>query len=187
MELFELLASVAADIENAGVVYALTGSMASSLHGRPRVSYDGDLVLRMSVAQADALAEAWRGRFYVSPKAMREAVACNGMANIIDGASGWKVDLSVVPRSPFYDSVLLRRQRVSLPGTGRAIWVCSPEDVVLMKLLWRKDSRSQKQFDDALNVVQTIGGRLDWKYLREWAGRLQVDDDLEELRRLGAG
>ncbi len=182
MNLLELLGAVAADLEHAGVTYALTGSLASSLYSRPQMSYDADLVLRMTEEQAGMLARTWRGRFYVSLDALREAVAHNGMANVIDGTSGWKVDLSIVPRDPFYDAVLARRRCVSLPGTTNTLWACSPEDTILMKLLWRKDSRSSKQFNDARNVVEAMGHRLDWHYLREWATRLALSCDLEELR-----
>lgn len=183
MNLFDLLAAVANDLEEDGVVYALVGSLASSLYGRLRMSYDADLVVRMTPAQSELLARKWEGRFHVSAEAMRSAVEQAGMANVIDAASGWKVDLSVVPREPFYDAVLARRQRVPLPGAAQDVWACSPEDTILKKPLLRKDSRSDKQFYDARQVVEMTGHRLDWKHLREWASRLGIHEDLEDLRK----
>ena len=185
MELFDLLAAVAADLENARVTYALTGSIATSLYGRPQLSYDADLVCRMTPQQAESLAALWQRRFYVSVDALRDACENGGLANVVDAASGWKVDLSVPPPEPYYLSAFSRRRRTALPGSSESIWVCSPEDAILMKLLWRIESRSRKQFNDALNVVESMGNRLDWEYLRDWAARLGLAADLEELRRAG--
>ncbi|MCH7793471.1 MAG: hypothetical protein IID31_14475 [Planctomycetes bacterium] len=54
-----------------------------------------------------------------------------------------------------------------------------------MKLLWRKDSRSQKQWENALSVVRVRGARLDWKYLFEQARELDLVEDLTALRDEG--
>ena len=62
----------------------------------------------------------------------------------------------------------------------------SPEDIILMKLEWRKDTRSQRQYDDALGVARLRGGTLDWGYLRRWSEELGITEDLESLR-LDAG
>jgi hypothetical protein len=59
----------------------------------------------------------------------------------------------------------------------------SAEDIILMKLFWRSDSRSEKQWQNALSVVRTMGVRLDWKYLRHWADRLRLAEDLASLLR----
>lgn len=187
MGLFELLASVARDLEDVGVVYALTGSIASSLYGQPQMSFDADLGVRMTVAQADILVKRWKGRFYASAEGLREAIEHGGMSNVIDTASGWKIDLSVLEKSAFFDSVLSRRRKIVLPDAAAPVWVVSPEDVILMKLLWRRDSRSDKQFNDVLNVVRSLGAQLDWKYLNEWAKSVSVAADLDALRKAWAG
>jgi hypothetical protein len=51
-----------------------------------------------------------------------------------------------------------------------------------MKLEWRKDTGSRKQWDNALGVVRVHGARLDWKYLFERARLLGVEGDLTALR-----
>ena len=51
-----------------------------------------------------------------------------------------------------------------------------------MKLLWRKDTQSTKQWDNALGVARVKGARMDWKYLFENAKSLGVEDDLIRLR-----
>ena len=51
-----------------------------------------------------------------------------------------------------------------------------------MKLLWRKDTQSRKQWENALSVVRVKGVSLDWKYLFEQARTLGLEDDLIKLR-----
>ncbi|MCG3131363.1 MAG: hypothetical protein FLDDKLPJ_02154 [Phycisphaerae bacterium] len=47
----------------------------------------------------------------------------------------------------------------------------------------RRDSGSQKPWDNALSAARTLGARLDWAYLKEQARRRGVAPDLERLRR----
>ena len=51
-----------------------------------------------------------------------------------------------------------------------------------MKLVWRQDSRSEKQWKNALSVARVRGVTLDWKYLFEQARELKIEDDLVKLR-----
>jgi hypothetical protein len=67
------------------------------------------------------------------------------------------------------------------PSLGVDVWVASPEDVVLSKLEWAKDSGSQQQMQDVLGVLQVQYERLDREYLRRWAEELGVADKLGEL------
>ncbi len=57
----------------------------------------------------------------------------------------------------------------------------SPEDIILSKLEWSKDSQSEQQFGDALGVAVVQWDRLDVDYLRKWAKELQVRESLEQL------
>jgi hypothetical protein len=101
VNLIELLLTVTDELESHGVVYALTGSIASSLYGQPLPSLDADLALRMTPAQARDVSRSLSSRFYVSEEALVDAAARGTMANVIDGSSGFKIDLSVLPHTPF--------------------------------------------------------------------------------------
>jgi hypothetical protein len=58
---------------------------------------------------------------------------------------------------------------------GRPVHVSSPEDTILMKLNWsRQSGGSEKQFGDALRVYEVQAGGLDHAYLETWAERLGV-------------
>lgn len=58
-------------------------------------------------------------------------------------------------------------------------WVATAEDVVLAKLRWRLESRSEVQWRDCVEIAAT--NDLDTTYLRRWARDLGVTGDLEDL------
>ncbi len=188
MELFDLLLTVARQLERQKIIHVLTGSLASSYYGQPRASQDADIALRMTRQQAKIFASSLDRSIYVSEEGLIHAIEHAGMANIIHGTSGWVIDLSVLPVTPFFNEVLARRRRIELADEPEtAIWISTPEDVILMKLLWRKESRSAKQLEDAINAAVGQRAQLDWSYLRRWANELGIIDDLEELRKECAG
>ena len=181
--LMELIRLVTGALDAEGAAYAVTGSIASSIHGDPVTSLGVDIVTFLSPEQAARVAAGVAPRLYADCDMMRRAAAEHRMANVIDGASGLKVDISVLADSAYHREIMRRRVRIAHPETGNAFWVVSPEDTILMKLIWRKDSRSEKQWRNALSVAKTQGSQLDWTYLRSWARRQGVLEDLESLIR----
>ena len=66
---------------------------------------------------------------------------------------------------------------------GIRMYVSSPEDTILMKLKWAKDSGgSEKQFGDALGVYEIQFGKLDTDYLERWAKRLWIESIWNRLK-----
>ena len=92
------------------------------------------------------------------------------------------MDLSFVGSDPYLRQALARRVRRTIGSAEPEFWFVTAEDVILMKLLWRKDTQSTKQWDNALGVARVRGARMDWKYLFENAKSLGVEDDLIRLR-----
>jgi len=83
----------------------------------------------------------------------------------------------------FAHSKMERRQLyipVNRPAS-EAIYLCSPEDTVLQKLVWYQMTKneSQRQWRDVLGVLKLQGDRLDFGYLQKWAEELSLSDLLE--------
>ena len=66
----------------------------------------------------------------------------------------------------------------------RVVWLASvdvsPEDLILSKLDWAKESRSQMQLDDVRNLLRSVQG-LDTEYLNRWADRLGLTTLYQEV------
>lgn len=97
--------------------------------------------------------------------------------NIIYLPSATKVDLFILRASPFDRSEFTRRQRVEV-RPGQFLFVKSPEDSVLRKLLWYRNGGevSDRQWRDVVQILRQSRKLLDGTYLDEWATALGVAD-----------
>jgi hypothetical protein len=57
----------------------------------------------------------------------------------------------------------------------------SPEYVILTKLEWDRITPSERQIQDAAQVLRVQGDKLDFSYTRFWDPTLGVADKLESL------
>ena len=175
----DFFAKVISALHSSQIPFMVCGSLASSLHGDPRATRDADVVIRPMEQTIAQFLEKVGGEFYVSPEAARQAMQQHSMFNVIDAASGWKVDLIIAPPSPFADESFSRR--ISADVMGVKVTVQSAEDAILSKLDWAKESGSEMQYRDALGVAIQQWPQLDQDYLRRWAAELAVSDTLEKL------
>ncbi len=180
--IYEVMEQVVSALVEIGIEYAITGSVASGLYGEPISTQDVDIIVRMTEQQANRLGDMLPPGLYRNKDSLVAAARNGGIVNVIDMDSAFKVDLSVVQLTPFHLGVFKRCRGIELePGCMR-IEVVSPEDIILMKLDWRKDTRSTKQWDNALSVSQVQGARMDWGYMFKQAETLGIVDDLTKLR-----
>jgi hypothetical protein len=179
----DALARAAAVLDAVGIPYMVAGSLASSVHGRPRTTHDVDIVIDPSSEALDRLvAELGSAGFYVDGGVAREALRSRRQFNAIASASGFKLDLIVRKDRPFSREEFARRQRVDLAGTRLS--VASAEDTILSKLEWaKKAGGSERQLEDAAGIVRVQGTGLDRAYIARWAAVLGVVD---EWRRVAA-
>lgn len=184
-ELLEVVREVKEAFEKLGVAYAVGGSLASSLYGKPRFTNDADVTVEPFVGQETALLSQFGSNYYVSLSAVQDALARRGSFNIIHVPSGFKVDVFVRKDRPFDSSAMSRRWAYPLPAPGEpSLMLLSPEDVILFKLEWYRlgGETSDQQWQDILGVLQTQGDRIDRAYLDQWAADLKVADLLELAR-----
>lgn len=84
----------------------------------------------------------------------------------------------VIAGTDEFDGLKFERRRIFATSGAEALYFASPEDVILNKLRWRQRSGSEKQWRDVLGVLKVQGETLDYAYLRDWAERLGLTDDL---------
>lgn len=160
-------------LERSGLEYALTGSLASIAWGKPRATYDADVLVDLKPADLDRLAAGFpEPDWYLDRLMMKEALATGGEFKAIHGATGTKVDFRVKTDRAADVNRLLRRRRATVAGVEA--WVLSPEDTILAKLEWLKAAPSERQESDIAGIIAVQGEKLDMDYLRDWAERLGV-------------
>ena len=155
----------------------MTGSTATITYGEPRFTNDIDVVVDLPAARVDDLLAAFSGdEFYISRSAVEAAVAREHQFNILHPTSGLKVDVIVASQSEFDRGRLQRARRLAVLS-DRTVSFASPEDVILKKLLYFREGGSEKHLRDIAGVLRIQGEKIDLDYVRDWAGRLGVDDE----------
>ncbi|HEV2854162.1 MAG TPA: hypothetical protein VHC97_15315 [Thermoanaerobaculia bacterium] len=186
MEQSELLRRVTGVLERLGLRYFVTGSMATIFFGEPRFTNDIDIVVDLPASRiADLCAAFPSPEFYLSEETVRRAVARRGQFNIIQPASGLKVDVMVPADTPFNRGRFLRAQRVRpLPDLDAVF--SSAEDVILKKMEAYLEGGSEKHLRDITGILKISGKDLDRSYIAEWAERMGTSEVWEEiLKRSG--
>ena len=168
-EELEVLRIVTGRLDAAGIPYMVTGSMAVNYYGVPRMTRDIDVVVDLSVADLDRISELFRDDFYLEPEAARQSIERRTAFNIIHTALVVKVDLVVRKDTEYRRTEFGRRRRVSLEG--HPFLIAAPEDLIISKLEWAKDTRSEVQLADVRNVLRSVS-ELDTTYLEQWIARL---------------
>ena len=173
----ELLAhfDVCTRLDRAGIGYMLTGSVAMSYYARPRMTRDIDLVIALEAAEAQRLIGVLGADYHADATAIAAAIRGARPWNIIHLPSVVKIDLIPLKDTPYRRAEFLRRKRIDLAGVP--LWIVSIEDLILSKLEWARESRSEQQRRD---VALLLGVPLDRAYLDDWAARLDLDDLLAE-------
>ena len=81
-----------------------------------------------------------------------------------------KVDCVVRKDGVYRQEEFSRRRRVIVDG--ESVTIVAPEDLILSKLEWAKESLSQMQLDDVRNLLRSVQS-LDHAYLDRWVDRLR--------------
>jgi hypothetical protein len=135
-----LLRTIIAALEVARIPHMVVGSFASTAHGEPRTTRDLDLVIDPSFAQLSELLGALDPEhFYVDPDVARDALRRRSMFNIIEIATGWKLDLVIRKARPFSIEEMQRRTVTRILGMD--VPTATAEDTIIAKLEWAKLGR----------------------------------------------
>lgn len=166
----EVLKLVTTRLDAAGIGYMVTGSLALSHYAQPRMTRDIDLVVALEPNDAERLAHLLGDQFDCDADAIRAAIVRQDMFNLIHTELVVKVDFVVRKDIPFRLEEFARRRCVEF--AGERISIVTPEDLLLSKLVWAKDTRSPIQLADARNLIEST--MLDWTYAERWAAHLSV-------------
>jgi len=168
----DVIKKIIKDIEKAKIPYLISGGFAVNVWGRIRTTHDLDVIIAITSKDIEALKKIFvPDEFYFSEEAAKDAVLSKGTFNVIHHETGLKIDFWILQDDIFGKSQI--RRRVKTKFLGQPIYFISPEDLILIKLKWYKESESDRHFFDALSVCQTQK-RLNKKYLKKWAELLNV-------------
>jgi hypothetical protein len=89
-----------------------------------------------------------------------------------------KADIFVSAMTPWREQEWLRRrlERIGSEDKFREVYFASPEDMVLQKLLWYRETggRSERQWGDVQGILKVQADALDRVYMRPWSEEIGV-------------
>ena len=162
--------------------YMLTGSLVSSMQGEPRATHDIDIVVMATPESLKMfLSNFSLDDYYYNEDVALRAMDSGAMFNIISN-TGDKVDIWPLTGSEFDQTRFSRKHQVEF--FGMQMNVSSPEDTILMKLLWSKRSGgSEKQLFDAAKVYEMQEDILDGEYLSSWIEKLGLEERFAAMQK----
>lgn len=167
-------------LEAAGIAYMVTGSMAMNYYAVPRMTRDIDMVVELTAADVDRLCGLFEGDFYIDPDAVGAGIAERSIFNLIHLGHVIKADFIVRKESEYRLTEFARRRRVVVEG--HSFFMVAPEDLIISKLDWARDTRSEVQLDDVRNLITAVSA-LDVEYLARWTDRLGLGALYREVTR----
>lgn len=156
----------------------LTGSFAAGYYANPRMTRDLDLVVELKKADTSRFLDLFKDDFYIDPDSVQEAVTVRQMFNMIHFQTNIKVDIIIRKDEPYRVLEFERRRPIDFGGVKA--WCVSPEDLILSKLWWAKESLSEMQLRDVKNLINNLP-KLDQTYLNKWIEKLGLKEILSKL------
>lgn len=179
-EELEVLKEVAQRLDEAGIAYMITGSIATNFYAVPRMTRDIDIVVELSEGDVGKFIVVFEKDYYLDPATVREAVKNKKMFNVIHDRHVMKVDFVVRKDTAYRRKEFSRKKKIAVDDQD--LYVVAPEDLILSKLEWAKDSKSEVQLRDVRNLLECAKG-LDRRYLGRWSKHLGVASLYREVTR----
>lgn len=167
-------------LEKLGIDYMLTGSMALVHYAMPRTTTDIDMVVELSVKNADRFIKAFEDDYYVPHNRVRDAITRNKMFNVLNQQTIIKIDCVIRKNDEFSLKAFSRKQRVNYTDDFE-VWIISKEDLIISKLNWAKTSKSEMQMRDVGSILRN---GYDKEYVNGWVNKLGLSEILKETLEL---
>lgn len=182
----QLLYKIVNILQNLKIPYAITGGFAVAVWGKPRFTADIDIIVELIPENIKSLTKALLlvdKDVYISEEAMRDALERKSEFNFIHPQTGLKVDFWVRnSKADLYGKLKLERA-IAKKINRQEIFFVSPEDLILSKLSWYKESESSKHLEDIKTILDNQKLKLNLNYVKKWAKKQSTINILERIIR----
>lgn len=178
----DLLRVFISPLERSGLMYMVTGSVASTMYGEPRMTHDIDLVLMLKIADIRQFRSFFPPKaFYCPPPEVIQIELKRDVRahfNLIHHDTGYKADCYPFTGDPLHRWAFGRLRRIKC-DSDLEISIAPPEYVILRKLQFFLEGGSEKHIEDIKKMIsQNI--TLDTEELHFWIHKLQLKKAWEQ-------
>ena len=163
----DLLAELARELERLRVPWYVFGAQAALIWGRPRLTTDVDVTVRLGALDSRAFVSALQVRgFDLRVIATPDFVQQTRVLPLVHQPTGLALDV-VIAGPGLEDEFLARAVTVEIGGA--AVPIISPEDLIVTKIL----AGRPKDIEDVRGVLAERGGSLDLAQVRSTLAMLE--------------
>lgn len=171
-------------IEAIPLNYMVSGSIASILYGKPRLTQDMDIVVVFSADKIDRFVASFPIENYYCPppEAIKEALkhGDQGLLNVIDQKTGFKIDIYPASDDPLITWGFENKKKVELIE-NEEVWVAPPEYVIVKKLEYFKEGSSQKHLEDIRGMLEVQDDRIDASLVKDWCNKRDLSNEWKQV------
>lgn len=178
----ELIKELTQKLESINIDYMLTGSLALAFYSQPRMTRDIDIVVNISSSDIDNVMQTFKDDYYIDHESVLMAIKNKRLFNIISNEAVIKVDFIILKSEPYRIEEFSRKIVKHIDNVP--VKIVAPEDLLISKLVWAKDSESTLQLNDVLSLLNS-DTTLDMDYIQKWATSLEVTSLLEKVLNHG--
>lgn len=178
-EELKVLELIANRLSTAGISYMITGSIAMNYYATPRMTRNIDVVINLQREDVGRLIKLFQKDFYIDEQTVLEALEHENMFNIIHNEWIVKADFIIRKSVPYRELELSRRKKVDMGSFE--FWIVAPEDLILSKLSWAKESMSDYQLRDVRSLLEGVEG-LDRCYVEKWVKNLDLEEPYDKVK-----
>jgi len=135
----------------------------------PRMTRDIDIVVELTANRVDEFTALFPDSYF-NRDVIIEEIKRQGMFNIIDHQTGFKIDFIVRKETDYFIQAFENRQRIYELETN--LWVISIDDLIIAKIIWIQDYQSEKQMMDIENLLLHPNVNMD--YINNWCDKMEL-------------
>ena len=183
----DFLKMILSVLEKAGVDYMIGGAVAVWPWGEPRSTQDIDIVIHLGIEQINTLSkELEKAEIYLPTDIILENLnETRGdlPINAIHGASGYKAEMFLIRENDeLRKTAFKRRVKVDFGSEIGGVFIHSPEDLIIYKMLYYSLSQQTKHIRDIGSIIKIRGDKLDYDYIQKWVAEKQLSAIWQEIR-----
>lgn len=167
--ILELLQKVCRQLDEHEIKYMVSGSIALNIYGIPRMTRDIDIVIELSGNRVDEFTDLFPDSYF-DKNVIKDEIKRQGMFNVIDHSTGFKIDFIIRKETEYFTVAFNRRKRIKELDTE--LWVISLEDLIIAKIIWIQNLKSEKQMLDIENLL--LNPEKNIVYIKSWCSKLNL-------------
>ena len=183
MQDLNLFAIFTDKLDEKKIDYFITGSVASIVYGEPRLTHDIDIVIALNENDAVKISTSFpQNEFYCPPQEIikNEALrSSRGHFNIIHHETAFKADIYLAGKDEFQKWALINKKEIEF--FNKKLFIAPPEYVIIKKLEFYKEGKSQKHLTDIKNMLINSREKINFILLDKYVKSFNLEDEWEEV------